>query len=155
MKKVTVTKEYTWDMAHMLAEHKGLCQNLHGHTYKMQVEVSRLAGGVVMEKGAEFGMVIDFKSLKELVEGKIVKPLDHSFMYWKGSTDVVEQGIGELLKKNGKKIAEVDFRPTAEEMAMSFFEMLVPGLEAIGLELEALRLWETPTSYAEVTKECK
>lgn len=32
-----VTKEITFDSAHMLSNYEGKCSNLHGHTYKLQV----------------------------------------------------------------------------------------------------------------------
>ena len=32
-----VSKEFSFDMAHLLDGHDGKCQNLHGHTYKLQV----------------------------------------------------------------------------------------------------------------------
>lgn len=35
-----VSKEFSFDMAHILDGHDGKCRNLHGHTYKLQVEVS-------------------------------------------------------------------------------------------------------------------
>lgn len=42
-------KEFTFDMAHMLDGHDGKCQNLHGHTYILQVEIS----GSLKESGAK------------------------------------------------------------------------------------------------------
>ena len=36
-----IAKEFNFDMAHMLDGHDGKCKNLHGHTYKLQVECSR------------------------------------------------------------------------------------------------------------------
>lgn len=155
MKKVTIVKEFSWDMAHMLAGHDGLCSNLHGHTYRMQVEVSRLDGGVSQKCGSSQGMVVDFKDLKDIVKSKIIKPMDHCFMYWKDSTDDVEHEIAKLLKKSGKKVVEVSYRPTAEEMALNFFEELSKELENHKLELLSVRVWETPESYAEFKKEYK
>lgn len=35
-----VSKEFSFDMAHLLDGHDGKCQNLHGHTYKLQVEIT-------------------------------------------------------------------------------------------------------------------
>jgi 6-pyruvoyltetrahydropterin/6-carboxytetrahydropterin synthase len=35
-----VSKEFQWAMAHMLDGHEGLCQNLHGHEYKLIVTVT-------------------------------------------------------------------------------------------------------------------
>ena len=34
-----ITKEITFDSAHMLSNYNGKCNNLHGHTYKLQIEV--------------------------------------------------------------------------------------------------------------------
>ncbi|WDC84441.1 6-carboxytetrahydropterin synthase [Caloramator sp. mosi_1] len=52
---LTVSKEFNFEAAHMLSEHQGDCKNLHGHSYKMIVEVT---GDI------KNGMVIDFKDLK-------------------------------------------------------------------------------------------
>ena len=50
-----IAKEFSFDMAHMLDGHDGKCKNLHGHTYKLQVEVS----GKLVAEGAKRGMVVD------------------------------------------------------------------------------------------------
>lgn len=44
-------KQFTFDMAHMLDGHDGKCQNLHGHTYILQVEIM----GELYESGAKKG----------------------------------------------------------------------------------------------------
>ena len=153
MGKVSITKEFSWDMAHLLAGHEGLCKNLHGHTYKMQIEVTRVAEDVIMSELNSQGMVIDFKDLKQLVKDKIVEPLDHAFMYWVNSPEPLEHEIAEILIKNHRKVAGVSYRPTAEEMAMNFFATLTEELLLINLELKAVKVWETPTSFAEVKGE--
>lgn len=35
-----ITKIFTFDSSHMLDGHDGKCQNLHGHTYKLEITVS-------------------------------------------------------------------------------------------------------------------
>lgn len=153
MKRVSITKEFTWDMAHMLGGHEGLCKNLHGHTYKMQVEVCRIDGDVIKNCEASKSMVVDFKDLKNIVKAKIVEPLDHAFMYWNQSPDAAEHQIADILRSTGKKVVEVNFRPTAEEMAIDFFDQLSKDLEDCGLDVLCIRVWETPSSFAEVKKE--
>ena len=44
-------KQFTFDMAHMLDGHDGKCQNLHGHTYILQVEIM----GELYESGTKKG----------------------------------------------------------------------------------------------------
>ena len=65
-----ISKEFSFDMAHLLDGHDGKCQNLHGHTYKLQVEIS----GDLYESGAKKAMVIDFSDLKSIVKKTILDP---------------------------------------------------------------------------------
>ena len=39
----TVTKTVKFDAAHILTNHQGLCKNLHGHTYRVDVSVAQPA----------------------------------------------------------------------------------------------------------------
>ncbi len=152
MGKISITKEFSWDMAHMLSDHRGLCKNLHGHTYRLQVKISRKNNGVIENTLHSDGMVIDFSDLKAIVQRKIIEPLDHAFMFWCNSNDSVERQIADLLKDSGKKVAEVNYRPTAEEMAASFFDDLTQELIGSDIVVESIRVWETTTSFAEVTR---
>ena len=152
MSQISVTKSFSWDMSHMLAGHQGECRNLHGHTYKLEVEVGNKAGQM-QEVGPARGMVVDFKDLKEIVKNKIINPLDHSFLYWSKSTTEVEHQIAQLLEEDERKVYGVDFRPTAENMAQYFWDILKDDLQELGLELESIKVWETETSYAQVKGE--
>ncbi|MBI2599671.1 6-carboxytetrahydropterin synthase [Candidatus Daviesbacteria bacterium] len=66
-----IAKEFTFDSAHRLPNYKGLCANLHGHTYKIIV---CLNGKIKKD-----GMVIDFSRLKQKVSDKVIKLLDHKW----------------------------------------------------------------------------
>ena len=72
-----IAKEFNFDMAHMLDGHDGKCKNLHGHTYKLQVEVA----GELVADGAKRGMVMDYADLKAIVKTHILDPMDHAFIY--------------------------------------------------------------------------
>ena len=149
---LTATKEFTWDMAHMLAEHKGLCQNLHGHTYKMLVTVAR-KDQPTEQTGPAAGMVVDFKALKEIVNRTIVERFDHSLVLNTNSTDEFERQLVDLAAQYNKKVVHLPYRATAEDMARDFFETLQTSFntEMPNIMLVKLTLYETPTSYAEVT----
>ncbi|MDP4143805.1 MAG: 6-carboxytetrahydropterin synthase [Bacillota bacterium] len=151
MNKVSITKEFTWDMAHMLAGHEGLCKNLHGHSYKMQVEVGSADSG--MNDNLNNGMIIDFKDLKEIVKKEIVNPLDHSFVYWDKSPDKIEYQIAQLLMDSGRKVVGVQYRPTAEEMVFDFYNRLMTEFMKYNIKLLSIKLWETETSFAEIRGE--
>lgn len=149
---IKVTKEFSWDMAHMLADHKGLCRNLHGHTYRMQVTIARKDEHLIKSNKSSEGMVLDFKDIKKIVNQEIIDPLDHGFMYWIHSPDKTEHEVAELLEKTGKKVAAVEFRPTAEEMSIDFFNRLEDRFSGLGVTVLSIKVWETPSSYAEATE---
>ena len=61
----------------MLDGHDGKCQNLHGHTYQLEVTVA----SILISEGAKAGMVMDFADLKTWVKQTILEPFDHAFLY--------------------------------------------------------------------------
>ncbi|KGQ23945.1 6-carboxytetrahydropterin synthase QueD [Gallibacterium anatis] len=135
-----VAKEFSFDMAHLLDGHDGKCQNLHGHTYKLQVIVS----GETEDNGAKKGMVIDFADLKRVVNELIISPMDHAFIYDQSSER--ETKIAQLLQQLNSKTFALPMRSTAENLAQFIFQRLQ---ENVGFHLHSVRLWETPTSFAE------
>lgn len=144
---ITATKEFKWEMAHMLTGHKGLCQNIHGHSYKMQVTVSRISRTI--QSGSSEGMVLDFSDLKNIVEDTLINRLDHAFMM-NGNAAGLERELLHML--HGKvKIYVVGYRPTAENMARDFYEVISKQLEDLDktITLESVKIWETATAYAE------
>ena len=148
---VTVTKEVTFDCAHMLDGHEGLCRNLHGHTYKVQV-TARRSGGFLISKGPAKGMVLDFSALKGIMQAHIVEPFDHAFVYHGGTADEFEESLYDLCEQYDKKVMRCNFRPTAENMANYFYEKLNQAVRAEPFEIINVKVWETPTSFAERTE---
>lgn len=135
IKSTSVTKEVTWDMAHRLARYNGPCANLHGHTYKLQVTVR----GKLVD-----GMVVDFNQLKRSMEA-IKAKFDHKCVLEGTSAEDIE--LVHTLRKIGCEYYIPGYRPTAENMVAHIANMLI---EDYHLDVECVRLWETPTSFAEV-----
>lgn len=151
---VNVTKEFTFDCAHLLEGHAGLCQNVHGHTYKMQVIVASMDGELI-DAGASEGMVVDFSHLKADVNDAIVGKIDHAFVCRTLTTlplESKERAIGSTIKNLGMRVFEMPIRPTAENMVEYFMKVLNKELCAKDRDyyVVGIRLWETPTSFAEV-----
>ncbi|WP_373768040.1 6-carboxytetrahydropterin synthase QueD [Glaesserella sp.] len=136
-----IAKEFSFDMAHMLDGHDGKCQNLHGHTYTLQVEIS----GELHADGAKSGMVMDYSDLKAVVKQHILDKMDHAFIY--DTTSEKECKVARLLDSLDSKTLGIPVRTTAEQMAKYIFDTLT----AEGLPVSLIRLWETPTSYCEYT----
>ncbi|WP_238651691.1 6-pyruvoyl trahydropterin synthase family protein [Paenibacillus piscarius] len=136
--EVSVCKIFTFDAAHQLIGHKGKCSNLHGHTYKLEVV---LKGVPSVEEGqSDEGFVIDFSDIKQVVQGAVVDRLDHAFLAM-GNEPVLE-----TLMATRSKVALLSFRTTAENLSA----YIAYELKQASLPVYSVKLWETPTSWAEV-----
>jgi 6-pyruvoyltetrahydropterin/6-carboxytetrahydropterin synthase len=100
----------------------GKCASLHGHNYVLEVVV---AGQVDQATG----YVLDLKSLSDIISRHVISDVDHHNL----NTDV------PWLK---------GCIPTAENLALAFWERLEPELPR-GL-LRSVRVWETDKNWAEV-----
>ena len=134
---ITATKTVKFDAAHVLTNHQGLCKNLHGHTYR--VDVSAVGNGAS-------DMVIDFKELKMLAEDVICSRFDHAFIYNTESKGECE--IAAVVEKNGMRTVAIPFRSTAENLAKYFYEELAPKMPA-SARLVSVKVWETADSCAD------
>lgn len=142
MPKIRVTKRFHFEMAHTLFEYDGLCRNIHGHSYNLEVT---LIGEPRNKPGhPKDGMVLDFGDLKRLVKTEIVNRFDHALMVNK----LVPQKQIELLKKTTDRVIIVGFQPTSENIAAYIAEILQQHLPS-GVSLFSIRLYETVTAFAE------
>ena len=132
----TVTKTVRFDAAHILTNHQGLCKNLHGHTYRVDVSVAQ-------EDGAGGDMVIDFKDLKRIATETICDRFDHAFVY--NTQSEGEREIAAVVERYGMRTVALPFRSTAENMAKMFYEQLKSRLPGVS----SVKVWETADSCAE------
>lgn len=142
MSKIRVTKRFHFEMAHALYEYDGLCRNIHGHSYNLEVT---LIGEPRKNPGhPKDGMVMDFSVLKKLVKSEIVDRFDHALMV----NSLFPDSQIELLKKTTNRVIIVDFQPTSENIVAHIAEIL-QQLMPSGVSVFSIRLYETVTSYAE------
>jgi 6-pyruvoyltetrahydropterin/6-carboxytetrahydropterin synthase len=117
---ITVTKRFKFEAAHFLPGYDGDCCRIHGHSYKLEITVVRST--------LDNDMVIDFKTLNQLVKYHIINRWDHYC-------------LNELQEFKEE-------RPTAENMVTIVYSILEKELPE-KIKLKAIRLWETEDSYAE------
>lgn len=96
----------------------------HLHGHTYRLEVT------VMGALSENGMVFDFSKLKQVVSDRVVSKLDHKY-------------LNDLF----------DFNPTSENIAVWIFEQIADNFETTSCRLEVIRLWETTTSFVELTRQ--
>lgn len=143
MKRIRITKEFTFETAHALYGYDGKCKNVHGHSYKLAVTV---IGEPISDKNnVKLGMVLDFGDLKKIVEEAIVDPFDHATVL---NITTPHVQLAKELENFGHKIIMVDYQPSSENMVLDFAEKLNLLLPE-NIQLHSLKLRETETAYAE------
>lgn len=139
---IRVTREFSFEMAHVLGNYDGPCRNIHGHSYKLFIT---LAGKPVTDKfNPKYGMVIDFAVMKNIVNGVIIDKFDHSIVL---SSEFGKEKL-EVLRSMFENVNIVDYQPTCENLIADFAERLKDKLPE-GVKLFSLRLHETEKLYAE------
>lgn len=139
---IRVTKEFRFEMAHVLWNYDGPCRNVHGHSYRLFVTISGIP--VHDPENVRNGMVIDFTDLKTLVTKEILDVFDHAAVipgfFDKEKSELFTQMMGNTVL--------VDYQPTCENLVTDFSQRILKHLPA-GIKLHNLRLYETSTSFAE------
>ena len=127
-----VKTEDSFDSAHFLARYNGKCRNIHGHRWRVVIEI---AG-----ENLDDGMVVDFTDIKAALKA-LTDNLDHSLVMEK---DTLKPQTYECLVDEGFRIMIMDFRPTAETFAKYFFD----EIKNKGFNIRAAEVYETPNNCA-------
>lgn len=118
----------------------GACANIHGHTYHFEI--------IVKTKNLDqYDMGIDFKNIKEICDKFIQDNWDHGML-----VSLSDESLISFLTKEKMKFYAMEGNTTAENMseflARQFFKDLSKTYK---IETITMKVWETETSYAEVT----
>lgn len=142
MATISITKIFTFEMAHALLGYDGPCANIHGHSYRLEVSISAKP---LHDKGhPKNGMIMDFGDLKKLVQKHILDEVDHALILNADTPPLVI----DTLRANYDNIVLYHYQPTSENMLSDFAERIQKQLPA-NIQLIGLRLYETSTSFAE------
>ena len=126
-----------FDSAHFLAGYCGKCANIHGHRWTLEV---RVKGDKLQQSGEKKGMIIDFGDIQKAVKA-LADSFDHALIYEK---DSLKPATVAALNDENFRLIEVDFRPTAENFARHFFDIL----SGQGLDIKSVTVYETPNNCA-------
>jgi 6-pyruvoyltetrahydropterin/6-carboxytetrahydropterin synthase len=129
-----VTKGFTFDAAHALTRYYGKCENLHGHTYRLEVTVE----GPVHKNG----MVVDFVLLKRIVKRVVLSKLDHQNLndhFENPSAENIAVWIWEQLQDLDALLTEEVEDPNLGDDLKTYLKE-TEGLDRGGLE--GVRLYE-------------
>jgi 6-pyruvoyltetrahydropterin/6-carboxytetrahydropterin synthase len=116
----SVCKDFRFAAAHQIRGHRGGCENLHGHSYRVRVWVRADALDAL-------GMVVDFADLKAAME-EVVGPFDHAFL---------------------NEVPPFDERnTTAELLAQHVFAELLRRLDDGRVHVARVEVWESDSAGA-------
>ena len=129
--------EHSFDSAHFLAGYCGKCANIHGHRWRVEVEVT---APELITTGQNMGMVADFSDLKNDVKD-ILDYYDHSLIY---EEETLKKETLKCLIEEGFSVIEVKFRPTAENFSRFFYNQICER----GYKVRKVTVYETPANSA-------
>ena len=125
MSNIRITKQFSFETGHALYGYDGLCKNVHGHSYKLDVTV--IGNPISDSNHVKNGMVIDFKDLKKIVKEEIVSVFDHATVFNKNTPHVE---LAKELEYRGHNVLLVDYQPTSEMMIVDFAEKIKGAVDA-------------------------
>jgi 6-pyruvoyltetrahydropterin/6-carboxytetrahydropterin synthase len=118
--RFSVCKDFRFAAAHQIRGHRGGCENLHGHSYRVRVWVQA-------DRLDPLGMVVDFADLKRVME-EVIGPFDHRFL---------------------NEVPPFDLRnTTAELLAQHVFEQVRARLDDGRLRVARVEVWESESAGA-------
>lgn len=125
---ITVTKVFRFSYAHYLDKYDGVCNEVHGHNAKVEIEIQdpNWANNTP-------GIMFDFAELKKLVKSQVIDVLDH---------------------KLTNEVREFPDNPTAENFCKWIQYRLQSVIEGIKPKSSLrrvirVRFYETDDSFAE------
>jgi len=131
-----VESEFSFDSAHFLKDHPGKCRYIHGHRWRVLVELK--------SRNLEDGMVVDFSDLKQTLK-VLEEEFDHTLIIENGS---VSLDLSVAMLGEGFRMKEVEFRPTAENMASYFYYRIMKSLFGTPIKMSKVTVYETPNNKA-------
>lgn len=111
--------------AHQLRGYEGNCARLHGHNYKVEVEMRA-------QKLDEIGFVLDVRDVRRAAT-EVAAPLDHRLLNEIEPFDTVN--------------------PTAENIAKYFFDKIGEVLNDPRVKVSAVTVWETERCSVRYTED--
>ncbi|NDC62773.1 MAG: 6-carboxytetrahydropterin synthase [Planctomycetia bacterium] len=143
--QLSLVRQLRFCAGHRLHGHEGRCAFLHGHNYRVDVEVVGVGGGSDVDA---VGRVVDFSLIKRRMNGWIDDNWDHAFLVFEEDHDA----LAAVRLVQPTKYFVMPWNPTAENMARYLLEVVAPGvLGDLGVVARRVTVWETDEACAIAT----
>lgn len=120
----TLMVETKFASAHQLRGYRGKCENIHGHSWKVQVFVTA-------EKLNKIDLAVDFTDLRRIAN-EIIEPLDHACL-----NDIPPFTV---------------INPSSENLAKWVFDSLREKVADYQVKVQAVTVWESDSASATYTE---
>jgi len=120
-----VSVEETFSAGHALRGYKGKCENVHGHNYRVRVNIEG-------EQLDSIGLLLDFGDIKRILRG-LIGGVDHKFL------------------NDQEPFTTVN--PSAENLAKFFYDETLKQMRQMGNapRIASITVWETDETSATYT----
>ena len=139
---LAIVRQLRFCAGHRLFGHEGHCAFLHGHNYRVDIEVVAEAGGTDVDA---VGRIVDFAVIKSRMLGWLDEHWDHAFI-------VFAEDAGALAAVRAvepTKYFVMPWNPSAENMARYLLEVVAPRVFAgLGVVCRRVAVWETDAACA-------
>lgn len=133
-----------WDAMHRVPRHESKCRAFHGHRYSAEVTCT------APELDA-CGRVVDFGVIAAKVGGWVQERWDHTAILQTTDPDPAVLALVRSNAHHGRPVYLMNEAPTAENMAAELARVAQQLLEADGLRVVRVRIYETPNCWADWT----
>ncbi len=134
--QIRLYKEVSFDASHRLLHYQGKCHNLHGHRWKVEIWITGRTDN-------QTNILVDYNEIKQAVHR-----YDHQIIL--NQDDPMVPRIEEF-----HPVITTPGDPTSELLA----ELIRDSIEAAyapsgrDVRVETIRVWESPSCYAELRHE--
>lgn len=115
-----LTVEVGFSAAHQLRGYKGNCENMHGHNWRVQINISA-------DRLNDIDIAIDFREVKQVAR-EVISPLDHAFL----------NEVFPFTEKN----------PSSENIAKWIYDSMKKRINEDDLRVAGVTVWESDSASA-------
>ena len=134
--QIRLYKEVSFDASHRLLHYQGKCHNLHGHRWKVEI-------WIIGRTDDQTNILVDYNEIKQAVYR-----YDHQIIL--NQDDPMVPRIEEF-----HPVITTPGDPTSELLAELIRDSIESAYAPSGrnIRVETIRVWESPSCYAELTHE--
>ena len=115
-----LTVEVGFSAAHQLRGYKGNCENMHGHNWRVQINISA-------DRLNDIDIAMDFREIKQIAR-EVISPLDHAFL----------NEVFPFTEKN----------PSSENIAKWIYDSMKKRINEDDLRVAGVSVWESDSASA-------